>query len=94
MKILAPLVSGLNFSSQKTSFDEALFFCAQLGMNFENPIALILGAFFLCVVGLMVASNFSAEAKLERRRRKSNARIVRKSGRETVKFSVKTGKSR
>jgi hypothetical protein len=61
-------------------------------MNLENPIAIILGAFFLIVVGGLIASSFSPEAKLERRRRKNNARIVSKSGKPTVKFSVKTEK--
>jgi len=61
-------------------------------MNFENPIAIILGAFFLVVVGGLIASSFSPEARLERRRRKNNARVVSKAGRPTVKFSVETKK--
>jgi hypothetical protein len=61
-------------------------------MNFENPIAIVLAGFFLIIVGALVASAFSQEARLERRRRKNNARIVSKAGRPTVKFSVETKK--
>lgn len=61
-------------------------------MNFEMLISLAMGAFFLIIVGRLVVSQFSPEAKLERRRRKNNARIVSKAGRPTVKFSAKTNK--
>ena len=60
-------------------------------MDFENPIVWIGGGVVaLTVIVLFVAPRFSTEARLERRRRKSNARIVSKSDRPTVKFSVRT----
>lgn len=62
-------------------------------MNLGNP-------FLLAVVGLvvvfagywLVTHFFSAEAKLERRRRRNNARIASKNKRQMVKFSVRTPK--
>ena len=60
-------------------------------MDFENPIVWIVGAVVAAtLVIIFVAPRFSSEARLERRRRKSNARIVSKSDRPTVKFSVHT----
>ena len=62
-------------------------------MDFQNPIVwIVLGLVVLLGIGVFVASYFSPEARLERRRRKSNARIVSKTNRPTVKFSVRTGK--
>jgi hypothetical protein len=63
---------------------------APLVMDFENPIAIILGVFFLIVVSRLVVSSFSQEARLERRRRKNNARIISRAGRPSIKLSVKT----
>ena len=60
-------------------------------MSFENPLGWMVGGLILFVIiVVVVAPRFSAEARLERRRRKSNARIVSKSGKPTVKFSVHT----
>jgi hypothetical protein len=60
-------------------------------MSFENPLVWIVGGLILFVIiVVIVAPRFSAEARLERRRRKSNARIVSKTGKPTVKFSVHT----
>jgi hypothetical protein len=62
-----------------------------LAMDFENPAVWIVTG--LLVIGIVVAiilPRFSSEARIERRRRKSNARIVSKSDRTTVKFSVHT----
>jgi hypothetical protein len=60
-------------------------------MNFENPLMWIVGGLILfLILVVIVAPRFSAQSRLERRRRKSNARIVSKSGRPTVKFSVHT----
>ena len=58
-------------------------------------------AFLLAVIGLvvvlagywLVTHFFSAEAKLERRRRRNNARIASKNKRQMVKFSVRTPKN-
>jgi hypothetical protein len=61
------------------------------GMDFENPFLWIaLGLIVIGVAVALLAPRFSPEARLERRRRKSNARIVSKSERRSVKFSVRT----
>ena len=63
-------------------------------MNFESPLLwLIIGILALIALGFAI-SRFSPEAKLERRRRKSNSRIVSKANRPTVKFSVRTKKGK
>jgi hypothetical protein len=62
-------------------------------MNFDNP-------FVLAAVGLIVlvamfgfgAHYFSPEARLERRRRRTNSRVVSKTRRPMVTLSVKTKK--
>ncbi len=60
-------------------------------MNFENPLVWIGGGLILVVIFIVtVAPRFSNDARLDRRRRKSNARIVNKTGKPTVKFSVRT----
>jgi hypothetical protein len=60
-------------------------------MNFENPIVwMAAGVSALLIVAVLVRTFFSEEARIERRRRKSNARIVNKARRPAVKFSVKT----
>ncbi len=60
-------------------------------MNFENPLVWMGGGLILFVILVVVVGlRFSNGARLERRRRKSNARIVNKTGRPTVKFSVRT----
>ena len=47
------------------------------------------------VAGYWIATHyFSAEAKAERRRRRSNARITTNAKRPMVKFSVRTKKER
>lgn len=62
-----------------------------LAMDFENPIVwIVIGLIALGIIVAMVAPRFSPQARLDRRRRKSNARIVSKSDRPTVKFSVRT----
>jgi len=60
-------------------------------MDFENPVVwIVLGLIVLGIVVTIIAPRFSTEARLERRRRKNNARVVNKSRRPTVKFSVRT----
>jgi len=60
-------------------------------MDFTNPILwLAAGLIVVAILAVFVAPRFTAKARLERRRRKSNARIVNKSDRPTVKFSVRT----
>lgn len=60
-------------------------------MDWENPVIWLVGG--LIVVALIVgfvAPRFSTAARLERRRRKSNAPIVNKSQRRTVRFNART----
>jgi hypothetical protein len=58
-------------------------------MNFSQPMLWsVVGILVLIVLGGMVAAVFSAGARLERRRRKSNARVVSKANRPMVKFSA------
>jgi predicted ABC-type sugar transport system permease subunit len=60
-------------------------------MNFENPLVWIgAGLVLFVIVVVFIAPKFSNASRLERRRRKSNARIVSKTGKPTVKFSVRT----
>jgi beta-lactamase regulating signal transducer with metallopeptidase domain len=60
-------------------------------MNFENPLMWIVGGLMLFLILVVIlAPRFSAQARLERRRRKNNARIVSRSAKPTVKFSVHT----
>jgi hypothetical protein len=51
----------------------------------------LIGLILFSLVGL-VLSQFSPNARLRRRRRKSHARVVSKSGRASVRFSVKSPK--
>ena len=64
-------------------------------MSLGELVVITLGSLLLVFAGIRLARNFfSADAKLERRRRKNNAPISTKSNRPTVKFSVRTKKSR
>ena len=60
-------------------------------MDFENPVVWLVGGLIVvALVIIFVAPRFSTEARLERRRRKSNAPIVNKSQRRTVRFNART----
>jgi len=62
-------------------------------MSFDNPF--VLAAISLIVLVAMfgfAAHYFSPEARLERRRRRNNARVVSKTRRPMVTLSVKTKK--
>ncbi len=62
-------------------------------MNFGNILLVALISLAVVVAGYWVATHFfSAEAKLERRRRRSNSRIASNTKRPSVKFSVRTPK--
>jgi len=64
-------------------------------MNFENPLALLVIGLVVVVVGYWVVTHFlSEEAKQERRRRRSNSRLTSNAKRPTVKFSVRTKKTK
>ena len=62
-------------------------------MNFGKAFLLAVIALVVVVAVYWLATHFfSAEAKLERRRRRSNSRIASNTKRPTVKFSVRTPK--
>ena len=64
-------------------------------MNFGNPLVLLILGLVAGGAGYWLATHyFSAEAKAERRRRRSNAPIKSNAKRPTVKFSVRTPKSK
>jgi len=64
-------------------------------MNFGNALVLVVIGLVVVLAGyLLVTHFFSAEAKLERRRRRSNARIASNTKRPSVKFSVRTPKNK
>jgi hypothetical protein len=60
-------------------------------MDVRNPIVWAVGGLVMITAIVFIAAPyFSSKARLERRRRRSNARVVSKSNRPTVKFSVRT----
>ena len=62
-------------------------------MNFDNRIVLVvIGGVLLIFLAWSAVSYFSPEARVERRRRKNNAKVVTRAGRPMVKLSVKTEK--
>lgn len=62
-------------------------------MNFGNAFLLAVIALMVVVaVYWLVTHFFSAEAKIDRRRRRSNSRIASNTKRPSVKFSVRTPK--
>jgi len=62
-------------------------------MNFRNPLVLAPVVLFVLVVMVGFAARFFApEARLERRRRRNNYRVVSKAKRRTVSLSVRTKK--
>jgi peptidoglycan/LPS O-acetylase OafA/YrhL len=64
-------------------------------MKSDNPIALlILGIIAVVGVAWVVHHFFSAGARWERRRRRSNTRLSSTAKRPMVKFSVRTKKER
>jgi len=64
-------------------------------MNLGNPIVLaILGILAVMVGAWIVRHFFSAEARWERRRRRSNTRVSSTAKRPMVRFNVRTKKER
>ena len=59
-------------------------------MDLENPIFWIVAGLIALLAITIVVPRFSSEARLGRRRRKNNARVVSKSRGPSVKFSVHT----
>jgi hypothetical protein len=64
-------------------------------MNLDNPIALVILGLIAVIGGTWVVRHFfSADARWERRRRRSNTRVSSNAKRPMVKFSVRTKKER
>ena len=64
-------------------------------MNFDNLIGLVILGVIAVIGGAWTVRHFfSAEARWERRRRRSNTRIACTAKRPTVKLSVRTKKER
>ncbi len=64
-------------------------------MSLGELVVITLGGLLLIGAGIKLATKyFSADARWERRRRRSNARIAARANRPMVKFSVKTKKRR
>lgn len=64
-------------------------------MNFSNPTVLaILGVIAAIAVAWVARHFFSADARRERRRRRSNTRVSSTAKRPMVRFSVRTKKER
>jgi len=61
-------------------------------MNLEPIVLLIVAALAVFALVLWLFRFFSTEARLERRRRRSNAPIASKGKRPMIKFSVRTKK--
>ena len=64
-------------------------------MNFDNPVVLVSIGLVAVIAGVFAIRHFfSEEARLERRRRRSNTRVSSTANRPMVKFSVRTKKDR
>ncbi len=64
-------------------------------MNFGNPIVLVIFGVFAVIGGIWVVRHFfSADARWERRRRRSNTRVSSTAKRPMVRFNVRTKKER
>ncbi|MCU0786814.1 MAG: hypothetical protein MUC91_01260 [Verrucomicrobia bacterium] len=60
-------------------------------MIFDNPWLLLAAGSVVAAVAWFVSHHFSRDAKLTRRRRRSNARVEPTVNRPVVKLSVQTG---
>jgi peptidoglycan/LPS O-acetylase OafA/YrhL len=64
-------------------------------MNFSNPTVLVILGIIAVIGGAWIAHHFfSADARRERGRRRSNARVSSTAKRPMVRFSVRTKKER
>jgi hypothetical protein len=64
-------------------------------MNFDNPIVFAILGIIAVIAGAWIARHFfSAEARWERRRRRSNTRVSSTAKRPMVRLSVRTKKDR
>lgn len=64
-------------------------------MHFGNPIVPAVLGVLAVILGVWIVRHFfSADARQERRRRRSNRPVASKANRPMVKFSVRTKKDR
>ena len=64
-------------------------------MNLGNPIVLVILGVLAVILGAWIVRHFfSVDARQERRRRRSNARVASTAKRPMVRFSVHTKKDR
>jgi hypothetical protein len=62
-------------------------------MNLDNPVVLAVASLiFVASLAGILAHYFSPEARLERRRRRNNCRVISKARRPIVTLSVRTRK--
>jgi len=59
-------------------------------MNLESIVLGVIGSVLIIFLAWSAFSLFSHEARVERRRRKNNAKVVNRAGRPMVKLSAKT----
>jgi hypothetical protein len=88
----------LSYESKENCF-AALYIataCAKkTSMNLGDPTVLAIIGGGAVIAGIWIARHFfSGDARWERRRRRSNARISSRARRPSIKFSVRTKKSR
>lgn len=60
-------------------------------MNTDQIVLVVIGSGLLVFLAWAAVSYFSHEARVERRRRKNNAKVINRAGRPMVKLSAKTG---
>lgn len=63
-------------------------------MNLDNPMLLLAAGFLVAIAIWGFSHYFSHDAKLGRRRRRSNTRLEPKANRPMVRLSVRTRKKR
>jgi hypothetical protein len=62
-------------------------------MNFDNPVVLAVASLIvLAAIAGILSHYFSTEARLERRRRRNNYRVVSKARRPVVTLNARTKK--
>lgn len=59
-------------------------------MNLESIVLGVIGSVLIICLAWTAVSLFSHDARVERRRRKNNAKVINRAGRPMVKLSAKT----
>src|ERR1051326_5480347 len=96
------MVAGRNFASGITAAEVVIRKLFSYNprntfrfMNLQNPWVWVVGGVaILLIAAAMLKHFFSEDARILRRKRKSNTRVVSKSRRPTVRFSVNTDKKK